>query len=80
MSGPTASTARQRYKAATDVLSERDPVLRRLSPRVVLSRWTRRTETHFRLWSARICTSSWPARRHAPSHVASSPRSAVGNP
>jgi DNA-3-methyladenine glycosylase II len=48
MSGPTASTRPARsYKAAADILSERDPVLRRLVAQAGPIRVSPPTETHF---------------------------------
>jgi DNA-3-methyladenine glycosylase II len=48
MSGPTASTGAARsYKAATDILAERDPVLRRLVAQAGPARVDPPTETHF---------------------------------
>jgi DNA-3-methyladenine glycosylase II len=48
MSGPAESTRRAHsYKAATDILSERDPVLRRLVAQAGPARVNPPTETHF---------------------------------
>jgi DNA-3-methyladenine glycosylase II len=48
MSGPTASTgSASSYKAATDILSERDPVLRRLVTQAGPFQVDPPTETHF---------------------------------
>jgi DNA-3-methyladenine glycosylase II len=48
MSGSTASTGAARgYKAATDILAERDPVLRRLVAQAGPARVDPPTETHF---------------------------------
>jgi DNA-3-methyladenine glycosylase II len=47
MSGPTSARPARSYKAATDILSERDPVLRRLVAQAGPVEVSRPTETHF---------------------------------
>jgi len=79
MSGPTASTgSASSYKAATDVLSERDPVLRRLVAQGGPFQVDPPTETHFAALFRAILYQQL-GRRGGTRHprFASSPRSAV---
>lgn len=68
MSGPTASAdSASSYKTATDILSERDPVLRRLVAQGGPFQVDPPTDTHFAALVRAILYQRLVARRHAPS-------------